>query len=107
MWFKVKNIYNLKEHSTFSRYYEKDYSFSIFSERKFNSKLVSSVWETNEYEFFGTEATYGTEEYEREKIVKKDKPLYIVWCGPFILGVEKEVFLKIIEEQKKSGLNIN
>ena len=107
MWFKAKCMYSEKDKGVFSHHYERDYSFSVFSERKFNSKLVSSVWETNEYEFFPMEASYGTEEYEKEKIMKKEKPLYIVWCGPFILSVDKDVFQKIIEEQKKSGLNIN
>ncbi|MBQ3414584.1 MAG: hypothetical protein IJH39_04390 [Clostridia bacterium] len=99
-WFKANNIW---KHSTnsYSNNYVKDYSFSCFEDRFFNSNLVHCVFKTDSAYWEGVEARYGTPEYEAERNEKRQKKLFIIYIGNFIIDVKEDIFNKICKECQK------
>ena len=93
-WFKANNAWKHRDNS-YSSDYEKDYSFRCLQERYFNSDLVYCVFKTDSAYWEGVDAHYGTPEYEKERNEKRQKKLFIVYVGNFILDVKEDVFNKI------------
>jgi len=97
-WFTAKSYY--KQYKDYSSH-ERDYNYSLWSNRLFNSSQVICLFETNEWIFLhrDDEPEYNSEAYKALEKELKVKKLYIVYIGNFILSVTEEVFYKIKNEE--------
>jgi len=106
-WFKANNSYKKEESSWSSNRHINEYIYNL-NKFKFNSSLVSTIYETTGYWFLKNNEEYGSAEYkEKEKELEKMK-LYIVEVGNYILDISKETYDKILNEnQIQNVININ
>ena len=97
MLFKPQNYYKrYKEWSS----HERDYDYSPWDSRLFNSLEVISLYETNEWRFLhrDDEPDYGTDAYKALEKELSPKKMYIVYIGTFILSVDEKTFKNIKDE---------
>lgn len=97
MLFTAKSYY--KQYKDYSSH-ERDYNFSLWSNRLFNSSQVICLYETNEWIFLhrDNEPEYNSEEYKALEKELKVKKMYIVYIGTFILSVDEKTFNSIKDE---------
>lgn len=97
MLFKPQNYY--KRYKDWSSH-ERDYDYSPWDSRLFNSLEVISLYETNEWRFLHREdePDYGTDAYKALEKELSPKKMYIVYIGTFILSVDEKTFKSIKDE---------
>lgn len=97
MLFKPQNYY--KRYKDWSSH-ERDYDYSPWDNRLFNSSEVISLYETNEWRFLyrEDEPDYGTDAYKKLEKELSPKKMYIVYIGTFILSVDEKTFKDIKDE---------
>jgi len=96
-WFKAKEKY-IKYKKEY-HWYIKDYSFDYSIE--YNSSLVHAISIENEFYFIhrDDDPDYGTTEYKNLEEKLKNKYIYVVFIHDLVLGVDKETYDKIRNEQ--------
>ena len=98
MLFKPQNYYKI--YKDWSTSHERDYDYSPWDNRLFNSLEIISLYETNEWRFLhrDDEPDYGTDAYKALEKELSPKKMYIVYIGTFILSVDEKTFKSIKDE---------